>query len=124
MDEYEVPEWLLRAAQEVSAYARQMAPMLKAAQQAADALQPYLPLIRDVLEAMQRLGPALPQPLPPPPPELLHAMNAGLLGMLSPSWQQWDAVVHGTVGTVSVRAPAGSVCRVRDTIVGSRGRCW
>ena len=79
MDEYVVPEWLLKTAQEVSAYARQMAPMLRAAQQAADAVQPYLPLIRDVQEAMERLGPAMAVAgsLPPPPPEWLNTMNAG-----------------------------------------------
>ena len=108
MNEYQVPAWLVKAAQEASAYARQMAPMLQAAQEADDMVRPYLPLIRDIQKAMNQLGMATAQSLPLPPPELVQVMNAGLREMLSSSWQQ-NAIVYGTVGTVRVSAPAGSV---------------
>ena len=110
MNENDVPEWVLKAAQETNAYVQQMTPMLKTAQEADDVVRPYLPLLRDVQKYMDEfrsvmatVGSAL------PPPELVQVMSAGMRELLWPSRQQRDVSVRGPVATVSAAAPAGQV---------------
>jgi hypothetical protein len=89
MSENEVPAWLLKASQEADAMVR-----------------PYLPLLRDLQKVQDvqkhmdeaRAAMATVGPLPPPSPELVHVMNAGLRELLSSSWQ----------GNVPVSVPAAN----------------
>jgi hypothetical protein len=86
--------------------------LLKAAQEADAMIQPYLPLLQDLQKLQDvrkhideaRAGIAAVGPLPPPSPELVRAMNAGLHGLLSSSWQG-DGPVPVPVANASGTAP-------------------
>lgn len=77
MSDNEVPAWLLKAAKQADAM-----------------VQPYLPLLRDLqkLQDMQKhideacTAMAAVGPLPPPSPELVRVMSAGLHELLTSSW--------------------------------------
>ena len=104
MSENEVPPWLLKAAQEADAYVRQMTPMLEAAHEANAMGKHYLWALRGAQkradEARASTAAAIDQ-LPPPPPELVQAMNVGLREMLSSSRQQRDVSVLVPVASTS-----------------------
>lgn len=113
MNEYEVPSWMLKAAQDASALRRKMEPylpMMQDAQRYADEIQRTMPLLQaaqqyaeQIRVAQAGVGPAL-QAL-----ELVKVMNAGLHELLWPSRRQ--PAVYGAVpaATASATAPAPSV---------------
>jgi hypothetical protein len=114
MSEYEMPEWVLKAAQEASAYARQMAPILKAVKEASDIVR--LPRdaqrqIDEVRAAMAAIG-----PLPIPPPELMQVMNVGMRDLLAAFRHQHDVSVHVPAASAIGTAHPGVVF-VTDTDV-------
>lgn len=94
VSEYEVPPWLLKAAQEAN-----------------EIIRPYLPLLRDAQKHMDEVRAVMAAvgPLPLPPPELAQVMNSGLREMLSLSRQQRNAFfpvpAAGITGTGGVVLP-------------------
>jgi hypothetical protein len=95
MDENEVPAWLMKAAQEADAMIRPYLPLLQDLQK----LQDVRKHIDEARAAIAAVG-----PLPPPSPELVRVMNAGLYGLLSSSWQG-DVPVPVPVANASRTAP-------------------
>jgi hypothetical protein len=114
MNEYEVPPWLLKAAQETNAYVRQMAPMLKVAHELDEMVQPYLPLLRDGQKYQKQIDEARAVmatigPLPLRPPELIHVMNSGFWELFSSFRQQREVFALAGVASASGAALSPSV---------------
>jgi hypothetical protein len=118
MNEYEVPRWLLKAAQDASALRQQMAPYLPLIQQAqrhADEIQRAMPLIQAAMQYAEQIraahaavGPVL-QAM-----ELTQVMRAGLFELLWPPRRQRDVFIAVPAATASATAPPPSVV-VSDT---------
>jgi hypothetical protein len=79
MSENEVPTWLEKAAQEADAMVRPYLPLLGDLQR----LQDVQKHIEEARAAMAPVG-----PLPPPSPELVRIMKAGLRELVSSSWHR------------------------------------
>jgi hypothetical protein len=107
MDDNDEPEWLLKAAQAADAMIRPYLPLLRDLQK----LQDVQKHVDEARAAMAAIG-----PLPPPAPELVRVMNAGLHELLSASWQH-EVPVTAPVASASGAAPSPAVV-VSDTDAG------
>lgn len=99
VDENDVPDWLLKAAQETDALIRKVMPIVRAAQEAVD----------EARAAQAAAGPSL-----PPARELALAMDAGMRELLAAIRQQVairqrDVLVRVPTLTVGVSLPPVSV---------------
>ena len=98
MNEYDVPDWLLKAAQETDALIRKVIPIVRAAEQYVD----------EARAAQAAAGPSLLSGR-----EVALAMDAGMRELFAAVYQQRSVVVHGLVATAIGSAPAPTVV-VRD----------
>jgi hypothetical protein len=94
VNEYDVPDWLLKAAVETDALIRKVLPIVRAAQQYAD----------EARAAQAAAGPSL-----LPGSEVALAMDAGMRELFAAVRQQRNVSVHLPPATVSVRAHPVSV---------------